>query len=204
MKQSETKMLATPPEQPAARQAMQNRVIKLAQSWAGTPYHHQQSVKGAGCDCLGLVRGVYEALYHQSTKIHTPYTRDWAEASGEESLIQAARDHLLEVASGNVGQGHHADHSPQRPKPHHQPGDVLIFRFRKWMIAKHAAIQTSEQQMIHAIEGAPVTEVSLSPWWRRHIAAVFRFPLPPAASISREAGEAPLTNSGADRGNTRI
>lgn len=198
MKQSETQMLAAPAEEPAVRQAMQNKVIKLARSWAGTPYHHQQSVKGAGCDCLGLVRGVYEALYHQSAKIHTPYTRDWAEASGEESLIMAAREHLLEVMPVRDGQG------PHPGQPLHQPGDVLIFRFRKWMIAKHAAIQTTEQHMIHAIEGAPVTEVSLSPWWRRHIAAVFRFPLPPAASIGRAAGETPRTNSGADRGNTRI
>lgn len=204
MKQSETKTLPAPAEEPAARQVMQNRVIKLARSWAGTPYHHQQSVKGAGCDCLGLVRGVYEALYHQTTKIHTPYTRDWAEASGEESLIMAAREHLLVVAPGNVGQGSHAGQTPHHSLPPHQPGDVLIFRFRRWMIAKHAAIQTTEQHMIHAIEGAPVTEVNLSPWWRRHIAAVFRFPLPPAASNGREAGAPPKTNSGADRGNTRI
>jgi hypothetical protein len=30
--------------------------------------------------------------------------------------------------------------------------------------------------MIHAMEGAPVSEVTLSPWWRRHLAAAFRFP----------------------------
>ena len=27
--------------------------------WLGTPYHHQASVRGAGCDCLGLIRGIY-------------------------------------------------------------------------------------------------------------------------------------------------
>ena len=31
--------------------------------------------------------------------------------------------------------------------------------------------------MIHAIEGAPVSEVTLSPWWRRHLAGVFSFPV---------------------------
>jgi hypothetical protein len=30
--------------------------------------------------------------------------------------------------------------------------------------------------MIHALEGAPVSEVALSPWWRRHTAAAFAFP----------------------------
>ena len=27
--------------------------------WIGTPYRHQASLKGVGCDCLGLVRGVW-------------------------------------------------------------------------------------------------------------------------------------------------
>lgn len=40
--------------------AHQNKIINLTRSWIGTPYHHQESVKQVGCDCLGLVRGVYE------------------------------------------------------------------------------------------------------------------------------------------------
>ena len=43
-------------------------IIAAAKEWRGTPYHHQQSQKGVGCDCLGLVRGVYEAVYQ--TKIN--------------------------------------------------------------------------------------------------------------------------------------
>jgi hypothetical protein len=30
--------------------------------------------------------------------------------------------------------------------------------------------------MIHALEGAPVSEVTVTPWWRRHLAAAFAFP----------------------------
>jgi len=30
--------------------------------------------------------------------------------------------------------------------------------------------------MIHAHDGAAVTEVALTPWWRRHLAHAFRFP----------------------------
>ena len=55
-------------------------------------------------------------------------------------------------------------------------GDVIIFRLRPSMVAKHAAIVSAPQKMIHAIEGAPVSEVVLSSWWRRHIAGVFSFP----------------------------
>jgi cell wall-associated NlpC family hydrolase len=39
------------------------RVVALARTWLGTPYHHQASLRGAGADCLGLLRGVYAELY---------------------------------------------------------------------------------------------------------------------------------------------
>jgi len=52
------------------------------------------------------------------------YTRDWAEASGVESLAEAARRHLAELAD-----------------PHaFAPGDVLLFRYASRYPAKHAAI----------------------------------------------------------------
>ena len=39
------------------------RVIAAARAWLGAPYRHQASALGAGCDCLGLARGVWRALY---------------------------------------------------------------------------------------------------------------------------------------------
>jgi cell wall-associated NlpC family hydrolase len=33
-------------------------IVAEARTWIGTPYRHQASLKGVGCDCLGLVRGV--------------------------------------------------------------------------------------------------------------------------------------------------
>jgi NlpC/P60 family putative phage cell wall peptidase len=56
------------------------------------------------------------------------------------------------------------------------PGDVLLFRWRSGFVAKHAAIATAPDRMVHAHDGAAVTEVALSPWWRRRLAFVFRFP----------------------------
>ena len=38
------------------------RVLEAATGWIGTPYRHQASQKGVGCDCLGLVRGVWREL----------------------------------------------------------------------------------------------------------------------------------------------
>ena len=38
-------------------------IVAIARGWIGTPYVHQASVKGAGCDCLGLLRGVWREVH---------------------------------------------------------------------------------------------------------------------------------------------
>ena len=149
-------------------------IVRLARAWLGTPYHHQASCRGAGTDCIGLIRGIYRELYGREAQALPAYTRDWAEASGQETLLAAARRHLTEIA------------------PHEAtPGDVLVFRWRGAAIAKHAAILATPDTMIHAIEGSPVCEVTLSPWWRRHMAAAFCFPPPmtKATPSTRTRGE---------------
>jgi len=134
-------------------------ILAAARSWLGTPYHHQAALKGVGCDCLGLVRGVYEELYGRPAETPPPYSRDWAEATSAETMIAAARRHLSEISPRDA-----------------RPGDVVIFRLRSGAMAKHAAILSGGTRMIHAIEGAPACEVHLNSWWRRRIAAAFRFP----------------------------
>ena len=51
--------------------------------WIGTPYRHQASLQGVGCDCLGLVRGVWRALVGDEPEQAPPYAPDWAEAARE-------------------------------------------------------------------------------------------------------------------------
>jgi NlpC/P60 family putative phage cell wall peptidase len=134
-------------------------VVRLARGWIGTPYHHQASAKGVGTDCLGLVRGVWRELYGAEAELPPGYSRDWGEASGRETLLEAARRHLVEIEPAAA-----------------QPGDIVIFRLRAGLIAKHAGIVATDTTFIHAMEGAPAAEVSLGPWWRRRIAAAFSFP----------------------------
>jgi NlpC/P60 family putative phage cell wall peptidase len=88
-----------------------------------------------------------------------PYAPDWAEASGGEPLAEAALRHLIPVPRDEFG-----------------AGDVLLFRWRAGFTAKHAAIATAPDSMIHAHDGAAVAEVAMSPWWRRRLAYAFRFP----------------------------
>lgn len=137
----------------------QRAVVDEARRWLGTPYCHQASIIGHGCDCLGLIRGVWRALYGDEPEAMPNYTADWAEAKGEETLRDAADRSLTSVPSTEI-----------------MPADLLLFRWRRGLPAKHAAILTTETHFIHACEGVAVSEVALSNWWRRRIAYAFRFP----------------------------
>ncbi len=154
-----------------AERASGASIVKITRSWLGTPYRHQASLKGVGCDCLGLVRGVFAEACGRPAEEPPPYSRDWAEASGRETMIEGAARHLTRIAPDDA-----------------QAGDLLIFRLRPGAMAKHCGILTEtpfvapgahragSAKMIHAVEGAPVCEVHITQWWRRRIAAAFRFP----------------------------
>jgi NlpC/P60 family putative phage cell wall peptidase len=134
-------------------------IITAARGWIATPYLHQASLKGVGCDCLGLVRGVWRETHGVEPESAPPYSPDWAESGDEEVLAEAARRHLVEI-----------------PYTEFQVGDVVMFRWKPYLPAKHAGIATSRTTMIHAQDGACVSEVSLSKWWLARMAFAFRFP----------------------------
>ena len=102
-------------------------VLAVARDWIGTPYRHQASCKGAGVDCLGLVRGVFQEVEGHDPEVPPPYSPDWAELPGGlaegEPMLSAARRHLIERDMREAGKG-----------------DVLIFRMSPNAAAKHAAI----------------------------------------------------------------
>ena len=74
------------------------RIIAAARGWLGTPYHHQASLRGVGCDCLGLVRGVWRELYGGEPEQTPPYSPFWAQQGSGETLALAAQRHLVPLA----------------------------------------------------------------------------------------------------------
>lgn len=136
---------------------MRDRIVVEARDWLGTPYQHQASLKGVGCDCLGLVRGVWRGVVGPEPEKPPPYRPDWAEFGGEEALLGAARRWLVEAEEPG-------------------PGDVLLFRMAPGAPVKHAAILSGPDRMIHAYWGRAVVESALGAWWRDRLAAVFSFP----------------------------
>lgn len=134
-------------------------IVAETRRWIGTPYRHQASILGIGCDCLGLIRGVWRAVMGEEPERTPPYAPDWAEATGRETLAEGAARHLDPIACTNFA-----------------PGDVLLFRWRANLPAKHAAIVTEHDLMVHAHDGAVVAEIVIAPWWRRRLAYAFKFP----------------------------
>jgi NlpC/P60 family putative phage cell wall peptidase len=137
-------------------------IIDAARLWLGTPYRHQASLRGVGCDCLGLVRGLWRELYGTEPETSPNYSSDWAEASGEDTLLDAARRHLGEQVATEL-----------------MPGDVALFRWRPQLPAKHVGLLMPGNRLLHAYQSAgSVVEGDLTPAWRGRIAAVFAFPRP--------------------------
>lgn len=130
-----------------------SRIVASARAWIGTPYLHQASVRGAGCDCLGLIRGVWREVHGHEPAPVPPYTADWSEPQGEERLWEAA-GLLLPPGRG-------------------LPGDLLLFRTREGTVAKHLGILSDGAAFIHSMSGHGVVESPLSAPWAARIVARF-------------------------------
>lgn len=141
-------------------QVFRGRIVAEARAWIGTPYRHQAARRGLGCDCLGLVRGIWRSLYGEEPETAPAYSSDWAEADGRETLMEAAGRHMRPLAIGAIA-----------------PGDMLLFRWRQNLPAKHVGIFAPGHRLIHAYDAAGgVVEGALAPAWRARIAAAFAFP----------------------------
>ncbi|HVZ90063.1 MAG TPA: hypothetical protein VG843_00300 [Rhizomicrobium sp.] len=149
-------------------------IVRIARTWIGTPYVHQASVKGAGCDCLGLLRGVWRELYGDEPEDAPPYSPDWAEATGRETLREALARHMREIDLAGI-----------------VPGDVALFRMHPRGPAKHCGIVAQSNPpleggskrgtrfgegltLIHARQNKRVSEEPFSDFWRKKLAFAFR------------------------------
>lgn len=139
-------------------EAMRSLALRHAEGWIGTPYRHQASTRGVGCDCLGLVIGIWREIHGRVPERPGPYSPDWAEA-GDDRMLAAARRHFLET-----------------PTEAAMPGDLVLFRWRADLPCRHAGILAGGGRFIHAYQGSAVVASALVPHWRRRIAAAFRFP----------------------------
>lgn len=136
------------------------KVIVAAKQWLATPYQHQASLKHVGCDCLGLVRGVWRDLYGVEPEMIPPYAPRWNEAAETDLLADMADKYFKRKAQM----------APIKT------GDILLFRYRLNLPSRHIAIAVSSETFIHAYVGRGVVENSYSAWWERHLFGCYSWP----------------------------
>ncbi len=129
-----------------------------ARLWLGTPYRHQASVLAVGCDCLGLLRGVWRGLYGSEPEPVPAYAADPRRDADPGRLQRTAETHLMPV---------------RRPI---LAGDVLLFRLCRNLPPRHCGIATANRSFIHAQERLGVIETPLSLAWQHRLSGIYAFP----------------------------
>lgn len=140
-------------------------IVASARGWVGTPYRHRAAVRGVGCDCLGLLVGVWREVTGTAPPALPNYRADWRDASHAAEL-QALADAWL--APGEMG-----------------PGAVLLFRMGASALPRHCGIMVAAGRFVHAQERLGVVEGNLSDGWRRRVATVLAFPFSPQTENRR-------------------
>lgn len=145
-----------------------DQIVSSARAWIGTPYKHQFSVNQCGCDCLGLIRGVYRDNIGEEPEKAPPYSPSWGEVGIRELMLEVAERHLVKALDQTTL----------------LPGQILFFRMQKGVMAKHCGIvgkaykdKDSPGTMIHAYNTVGgVVEHGLIPYWTRKVVAVYDYP----------------------------
>lgn len=133
-------------------------IADAARGWIGTPYRHAAALRGAGCDCLGLVRGLWSELGGAALPTLPPYRPDWRDWSHVAALSALAERHLV-AADIAV-----------------QSGRILLFRLHGAPWPRHCAIAVTPDRIVHAQERLGVVEAPLTLAWQRRIAGAWSFP----------------------------
>ncbi len=113
---------------------------KVCQSWVGTPFHHNQRVKGAGVDCANFLIAVYSelGLIHEFDPGY--YPPDW--------MMHRSRERFEEVLSRYARRVY----SPL-------PGDAGVVKVGRTF--SHGFIYMGGAEIVHARINAPVGKGSL-------------------------------------------
>lgn len=143
-------------------------IVNEARSWVGTPFMHQGTVKGFGCDCTGLLRGallstsVLRADFQEFLPAHAMgYSR-----IPDGATMRAGCDALLTRISLEAA----------------RPGDLALLEFKAGM-PQHTAVLGDYVHggltLIHALgpgHPAKVVEHRIDNAWRKRIVATYAIP----------------------------
>lgn len=115
---------------------MRNRIVEEAESWLGTPYHHEGMVKGAGVDCIMILVAVYGKLGLIPADVDPrPYPNDWHLHRSTERYLNGVLQYAREVEQPDIG-------------------DVVLWKFGRTY--SHGGIYVGDGRIIHSYIGRGV------------------------------------------------
>lgn len=135
-------------------------VIAEARAWMGTPWQHQAACKGVGCDCIGLVSGVADALGLPEARAwrSDPRFKGYGELPLPEKLLAACDLYLDRIEMPAV-----------------RLGDVLVFALMKQPMHFGFLSATAPRYMLHGWRPAKrVVENSVDSVWTRRLFRAYR------------------------------
>ena len=134
-----------------------SEIVAAARAWGGTPFVHGAARRAAGCDCLGLIRGLRAELTCTPPLRGRAYPPGWGRRGADDAR-----------GGGRAGW--------LAPAADPAPGQVLLFRLRAGAPATHLGVLTetgAAPRFIHAYDRHGVVESPLAGPWARRIVARF-------------------------------
>lgn len=134
-------------------------VIAEARSWVGTPYKDGHSLKGIGCDCVGLLEGLWLSIKGGVPDEERRTARDW-HIMEPNALSDVANRYLTKIDDP-------------------EPGALVVLSYGRSGAANHCGV-LGENTLIHASNARAlgrgrVVEVPFSEPLKRRVFGYWRF-----------------------------
>lgn len=110
--------------------SIRDKILEVANSWVGTPFHHRAMVKDVGVDCGHFIIGVYEEAGVYAGNRPGLYVHDWHLHRGQEMFIGYLKGFGYEQVEDAL------------------PGDVAMFQYGRCV--SHGAIVVQWPKVIHS------------------------------------------------------
>lgn len=107
-------------------------VVREAESWLGTPYHHEARVKGSGVDCGQILVAVYSQFDFLPADYEIKhYPPDFAMHRDVEWYLSIVQEFSREISEAEI-----------------KTGDIILYKLGR--LFAHGAIVTNYPEIIHA------------------------------------------------------
>ena len=113
------------------------RVVEIARSWLGTPYHDCACIKGHGVDCAYLLKAVFEEAGLEAPIDVPTYSPQWFLHRDAELYLNTVMDRAIEIDEAES-----------------LPGDVVLYQIGRCFAHGAIIVDPGFPVIIHAYKQA--------------------------------------------------